>query len=243
MDLGFDFRIIILYWTELETSLSAVTRIRQFAATPPEDETSCPISPPESWPKNGSVDFKNFCASYSNGGKLVIKDVNLNIKPGEKIGLCGRTGSGKSSLIATLFGLLSVQQGGIFIDDVPIKDIALSLLRSKIIALPQEPLFLKGTVRYNLNPWTAKDHHSAISDEQMAEVLKEVKLWDKLKSAAEGSQSALDLSLDNVENLLSQGERQLFCLARSILMDGKIVVLDEATSRQDSLFPVKAGLC
>ncbi|KAF1972843.1 P-loop containing nucleoside triphosphate hydrolase protein [Bimuria novae-zelandiae CBS 107.79] len=231
MDLGINFRIIIIYWTELETSLSAVVRILQFSATPAEQQELNTVEPPELWPKHGSVSFSNLAASYTEDGKRVLNDINLSIHPGEKIGLCGRTGSGKSSLVATLFGLLHQREGQISIDGIPTAEVPLSVLRSKIIALPQEPLFLKGTVRYNLTPWTLEDKRPLVSEEQMKNALQQVQLWDKLSGAAEAGQSALDLNLDNVDSLLSQGERQLFCLSRAILMDGKIVVLDEATSR------------
>jgi len=109
----------------------------------------------------------------------------------------------------------------------------LAVLRSKIIALPQDSFFLRGTVRYNLAPWSAEETRRPVSDDLMKDALQQVQLWDKLGAAADPQQSALDVSLDSAESLFSQGERQLFCLARAILMDGKIVVLDEATSRYD----------
>lgn len=231
MDFGSNFQTVIKAWTDLETSLSAVTRIRQFSQSPFEDRDATDADPPDSWPKNGSVQFKGVVASYAEDGANVLSNVNLDIKAGEKIGLAGRTGSGKSSLVAALFGLLHQQNGDILIDGISTSDISLQRLRAAVVALPQEPFFLKGTVRHNLVPWRLGNYRPSLSDVQMKDALKRVQLWEKLTAATVTEQSALDLNLDNVESLLSNGERQLFCLARAILMNGKIVVLDEATSR------------
>jgi len=234
MDMGWNFRIIIMCSTGLETCLSSVTRIRQFSdpkATPSENEAATKPNPPDFWPTAGSVEFRKFSASYIDNGKPVLNGIDLKINAGERIGLCGRTGSGKSSLVATLFGLVHQNDGEILIDGLPTTSVSLAVLRSKIIALPQESFFLKGTVRHNLAPWIPEAKRPSISDNQMKEALEKVQLWEKLSAAASDKDSPLDVSLDNVASLLSQGERQLFCLARAILMDGKIVVLGEATSR------------
>jgi ATP-binding cassette, subfamily C (CFTR/MRP), member 1 len=235
MDLGVYLRIVVEAWTELETSLSAVARIRHFAdRTPIEQDQSKSEDVSVSWPQNGAIEFADFVASYSEGGLPVINGINLAIREGEKIGICGRTGSGKSSLVSTLFGLLHQQSGNITIDGMKTDTVPLSKLREAIIALPQEPFFLYGTVRENLFPWHSSPTRIHISDIDMVEALKRVNLLEKLTIAsnAAGYSSPLLLPLEP-DALFSQGEKQLFCLARATLMTGKIVVLDEATSNVD----------
>ncbi|KAF2837197.1 P-loop containing nucleoside triphosphate hydrolase protein [Patellaria atrata CBS 101060] len=239
MDLGLEIRILITSWTDLETSLSAVARIRSFVNTTPSEErdTSQP-PPPLTWPTHGALEYRNVTASYSPTATPVLQDLNLRIAAGEKIGICGRTGSGKSTLVATLFGLLhqpNPSSSEILIDDVPTSNIPLAVLRSKIVALPQDPLFLHGSVRENLTPWRERTvSRPGVPDSKMVEALREVGLWEKLVLAKKEEESVLDVKLDNVEGMLSQGERQLFCLARAMVMEGRIVVLDEATSSVDA---------
>jgi ATP-binding cassette, subfamily C (CFTR/MRP), member 1 len=167
MDLGLNFRIIILSWADLETPLSAVTRIPRFAATPTEGQDIAQADVPESWPIHGSLAFRKFSASYTEGGKPVLKGADLSIKAGEKIGLCGRTGSRKSSLLATLFGVLHQQEGESLINDIRTTDVSFLILRPKIIALPQESFFLRGTVRHNFVPWNVEQGPRPSSDDQM----------------------------------------------------------------------------
>ncbi|TKA78197.1 hypothetical protein B0A49_05202 [Cryomyces minteri] len=181
----------------------------------------------------GALSFKNLSASYAPMSEPVLHGIDLRIKSGERIGVCGRRGSGKSSLVAVLFGLLYHRSGEVLIDDVDVTSITPALLRSEVVALPQETFFQPGTVRENLFPWKVESGRPPASDERMTAALDEVQLLLKLQDAAGPGQSALDLRLVNAEELLSQGEQQLFCLARAMLMEGKIVVLDECTSSVD----------
>jgi ATP-binding cassette subfamily C (CFTR/MRP) protein 1 len=235
MDLGFTLSYFVTAWTGLETSLSAISRVRSFALDTPkeEDETNEAIHTAPDWPIVGTVSYHNFTASYSAEGETVLKDVCLDIKDGEKVGICGRTGSGKSSLVASLFGLLHQKSGSIEIDHVGTTSVSLETLRSKIVALPQEPFFLtNSSVRSNMRPWIGYSTRQVVSDELLIQALEDVGLWRRLiEICGEHDGSVLDASMRDVEGSFSQGEKQLFCLARATVTEGKIVVLDEATSR------------
>jgi len=235
MDIGVTIRVLIASWTELETSLSAVQRIRQFSLdTPTETQRQDIREPPASWPLAGSISIRNLSAAYMIDGKSVVQNLSITIKAGERIGLCGRTGSGKSSLVATLFGLLVKQEGDIEIDGIGIDEVPLSTLRSKYVALPQEPFFLKGTARFNLVPWASSQDSTWVSDDEMLSALEKVQLLQKLSDMSIAGESPLDISLDEIDSVFSHGEKQLFCLARAMLSPGRIVILDEATSGVDA---------
>lgn len=238
MDLGFLFRELVLDWTMLETSLGAVARIKEFRETTPlELEPDISSQLLDSWPSTGVIKLENVTARYPEDACPVLTDVNIKISCGEKIGICGRSGSGKSSLVSLLFGLLEPEKGGIFIDETDIRTLSPNFYRSKLNSLPQDPFFLPGTVRFNLAPYSSQ----SVSDERMIEVMRKVGLWDKFDNLSPGSGASvqakadewgqgLDAELD-AERLLSSGEKQLFCLARAILRESKILVMDEATSR------------
>ncbi|KAI9691968.1 MAG: hypothetical protein M1820_009646 [Bogoriella megaspora] len=241
MELGQMIEVLIIYWTQLETSLSAVSRIRSFSddsPLEPQPTTSSQISALKTWPSQGMLSIRNLQASYSpsSSASPVLRDITLDIAPGERIGICGRTGSGKSSLVAALFQLLHIQSGSIFCDDVDLSTIPPNATRSKINALPQEPFFLPGSVRQNLSPWSTNDARtSKTSDAVMTTALKRVGLWSKLETLAskERLPSPLDVEIGEAEGILSAGERQLLCLARCMLTPAPLVVLDEATSSVD----------
>ncbi|KAF0318025.1 ABC multidrug transporter [Colletotrichum asianum] len=246
IDLGFSIRILVLAWTEVETAMSAITRIRLFIdKTSQEPVRHADIADPL-WPRYGAVHFRNVSASYSLHPSTppTLQHVNLEIAAGEKVGICGRTGSGKSSLVATLLGLTNLIAGEILIDSISTVTAPLSKLRRRLITLTQDSYILEKTVRENLVPWKGV-HEPGMnvegaldrcdpSDEDMICALRNCEVWDKFEAAAPDGGSGLDTSLVDVDKLLSEGEKQLFCFARAVLSPHKVVILDEATSRVDA---------
>ncbi|KID73703.1 ABC transporter, partial [Metarhizium brunneum ARSEF 3297] len=212
----------VTQWTQLETGLGAIGRIKAFVQdTKPENSDGEVDDLPDNWPSAGSMVFDNVSASYEASSKPAIDGFNLTIKPGEKIALCGRTGSGKSSLLLTILRMLELDAGSIMIDGHDTSKISREELRRRLNTLPQEPFFLHGSVRENVDPL----HIS--TDERIIETLRAVQLWDMLES-----RGGLDAPVS--EDSLSHGQRQLFCLARAIARPGNIVIIDEATSSVDS---------
>jgi ATP-binding cassette subfamily C (CFTR/MRP) protein 1 len=208
------------------------------------------------------VHFDNMSAGY-NPSTLVLKDLKFSIEPGKKVGICGRTGSGKSSSILSLLRLIEIESGTVRIDNVDLQTLSRHTVRSRLITVPQDPmLIMTDTVRQNLDTASA-----TVSDEDIIGVLKKVKLWSVVQSRTNGAEVAgrqaqdvdaimggLDNSAPETEEAsptdldsasldvtmkflpLSQGQQQLFSLARAILMcptRGKVVLLDEATSNVD----------
>src|SRR5205823_7943273 len=149
MGIGMTLSMLIQSWTQLETSLGAITRINQFERDTPREEDG-PDMPAERWPQRGAVKVEGLYAKY--GERTVLTDINLDIKPGEKIAICGRSGSGKSTLMSLLLRLYLPDKGRISVDGVDTETLNLNALRESLVALPQDPMFLAGSVRYNLDP-------------------------------------------------------------------------------------------
>ncbi len=173
------------------------------------------------FPKNGKIEFINYSVRYRPDTKIILKDINILINPREKIGIVGRTGSGKSTLCLCLFRILEASSGKILIDDIDISLIGLSFLRRIITVIPQDPTLIEGSLRENLDPLGQFDDKSMIAS------LKSIGMDNILK------ENGLNFMVKENGANLSAGERQLICIARAMIRKSKIIIMDEATSSID----------
>ncbi|KAF7812963.1 ABC transporter C family member 10-like [Senna tora] len=209
----------------ISNSIISVERLNQYMHIPSEaPEVIEGNRPPVNWPDAGKVELKDLQIKYRANAPLVLRGITCTIEGGHKIGIVGRTGSGRSTLIGALFRLVEAAGGKIIVDAIDISSIGLHDLRSRFGIIPQDPTLFNGTVRYNLDPL------SQHSDQEIWEVLGRYQLLEAIQEKEKG----LDSSVVEDGSNWSMGQRQLFCLGRALLRRSRILVLDEATASIDN---------
>ncbi|KAI5966908.1 uncharacterized protein KGF55_000317 [Candida pseudojiufengensis] len=248
--------MLIRTFTQVENEMNSAERLNSYASNLPEEApyVITENAPPPDWPSQGAIAFDRVSLSYRPGLPLVLKNLNFNVKPMEKIGICGRTGAGKSSIMTALYRLSELESGKVEIDGIDISKLGLQDLRSKLAIIPQDPVLFRGTIRKNLDPfnehsdnklWDALRKTGLIEEAKLESVKKQVKPV-KLSEAEKKTDGStvepstlhkfhLDQSVEEEGSNFSLGERQLIAFARALVRDSKILIMDEASSSVDQI--------
>ena len=224
---------MIRQYTEAENMATAVERIMSFTELPPEASLDAPektkycVEGEVISNKNvtrGVMEFRDVKLRYDPDGDYVLHGLSFVTKPAEKIGIVGRTGAGKSTILQALFRMVE-PEGEILLDGMLTSEMGLHQLRKSISIIPQESLLFSETLRINLDPF------SEFTSEQLWDVLEKVELKKYVAAQVEG----LEMMIQEGGGNLSAGQRQLLCLARALLRDNKFLVIDEATANVDEV--------
>ncbi|KAK3997785.1 putative ATP-dependent bile acid permease [Cladorrhinum sp. PSN332] len=227
---------LIRYYMVTAQNMTALQRVRACMDESAEaQEAKSNTVPSQEWPSSGLVEYRAASARYAAHLDPVLRDVSFRVQPLERVGIVGRTGAGKSSLALTLLRGLEIESGQILIDGLDTKQIDLHALRSRLAYVPQDPTLFAGTLRLNLDPYNKH------TDKEVLDALMRVGLLDSTEEG--GKFSDLSFTLTETGSNISQGQRQLVCIARAVLKGSKVVILDEATASIDHESDLKIQAC